>query len=959
MDVAHVLRDILVVLVAAKLAAELAERAGVPAVVGEIGAGIIVGPSLLGLVGAGDDVLRTLGEIGVILLLLDVGMETDLGELGKVGRTSVLVAVVGVVAPFGLGFATMGALGHDFETSLFVAAALTATSVGITARVFGDLRALATTEARVVLGAAVADDVIGLVVLTVVVRIVTDGSVSFLSVAWIVVVALGFLVVGALAGLRVAPPLFAAVDGAARSTGTLVALALAFTLAFAQLAEAAKLAPIVGAFVAGLALSRSRQRERIARELAPVGHLFVPVFFLQIGIDADVTAFVDAAVLRDAAILLVVAAIGKLASSVGAVGAPGDRWLIGIGMLPRGEVGLIFATIGLQSGVLGPELYAALLLVVLATTLASPQLLKVRYARVRGRARARVDAPGSAPSDGEWLVADVEVRLTASPPDHLAIPIALDAAVLVADAQPSTELLDWLSTTIPSAPRWDRRATESLLRVVALGSARSWRFLEVTGVFARALPELARVLDARRDDRYAMDPLSAHRWGTIERLRSPSLLPPDAVTEQLQLVHREWLMLAALLGEGLDGDPAAVAVARKIVRRLDLGAQAEQTIAGLIEDADLLWAASRRSDGLTEPSVLQLASHLDTPERARSLYVLSVARDEGHEPWELERLATLHELVQAALEHEELTGLDARNLVGRRTAEAVRFVDGDRAVVERIEAAPRWYVLRQDGATMARHARLVEPLPAPGRVRVRRSDADEGGWWLEVVSRDRPGLLATVTGVLGAEGLDVAVAAVATWPDGAALESFRVTGAAPPADAPALERAIEAALGEPLEATALPGAIVTFDDEASPWHTVCTVHVPDVLGALHGLATAFAAAQVEVQSATAVSHDGAALDVFELTCRSGGKLDSRAQAAVERFVHGGVIVRRRRRRRDYAVAIWRTVRARVVRSSPAAAGDAKTRVRNASSVAASPSNTRGVAPRPATSTSSVARPARR
>ena len=182
-------------------------------------------------------------------------------------------------------------VGASNNTALFVGGALTATSVGITARVFGDLRALATTEARIVLGAAVADDVIGLVVLTVVVRLVTGGSVSALSV-------------GGIVGLAVALPrgerwrrlaawrrCCSRGSRGPRSTGTLVALAFVFTLAFAELANAAKLAPIVGAFVAGLALGRSDQAERIRSELAPVGHLFIPVFFLQIGIDAEIDAF--------------------------------------------------------------------------------------------------------------------------------------------------------------------------------------------------------------------------------------------------------------------------------------------------------------------------------------------------------------------------------------------------------------------------------------------------------------------------------------------------------------------------------------------------------------------------------------------------------------------------------------------------------------------------------------------
>ena len=245
MDIAHVLRDILIVLIAAKIAAEGAERLGIPAVVGEIAAGVLIGPSVLSIVGRGDGVLRTLGELGVILLLLDVGLEMDLAELGRVGRASMTVATIGVVAPMAMGLGAMLAVGESFNTALFVGAALTATSVGITARVFGDLRALATTEARIVLGAAVADDVMGLIVLTVVVRVVTEGSVSVFSVIGIIALAVGFLVVGGLVGLRLAPPLFGLVEKVSRSTGTMVAIALAFALGYAELANVAKLAPIV------------------------------------------------------------------------------------------------------------------------------------------------------------------------------------------------------------------------------------------------------------------------------------------------------------------------------------------------------------------------------------------------------------------------------------------------------------------------------------------------------------------------------------------------------------------------------------------------------------------------------------------------------------------------------------------------------------------------------------------
>ena len=197
-DLARLLLDLLIVIAAAKLAAEGAERIGVPAVLGEIVAGIVVGPSVLGLVQLGGErgvSLGVMAEIGVLLLLVQVGMEMDLAELGRVGRASMLVAIIGVAVPFVAGAGAGVALGWDTDTAIFLGAALTATSVGITARVFGDLRALATTEARIVLGAAVADDVLGLIILTVVVKVVTGDSVTVGLVASTVLIALGFLVV--------------------------------------------------------------------------------------------------------------------------------------------------------------------------------------------------------------------------------------------------------------------------------------------------------------------------------------------------------------------------------------------------------------------------------------------------------------------------------------------------------------------------------------------------------------------------------------------------------------------------------------------------------------------------------------------------------------------------------------------------------------------------------------------
>jgi Kef-type K+ transport system membrane component KefB len=892
MDITTVLTDILVVLVAAKIAAELAERVGVPAVVGEIVAGVVVGPSALGLVGHSDDVLRTLGELGVILLLLEVGMEMDLAELGKVGRASILVAILGVVAPLLLGLGAMELIGRDLKTSLFVGTALTATSVGITARVFGDLRALATTEARIVLGAAVADDVMGLVVLTIVVRLVTEGSVSLLSVVGLVAVAVGFLVVSGAVGLRLSGPLFSAVNRFSRSTGTLVAVALAFTLAFARLADTAKLAPIVGAFVAGIALTRSDQSERIRRELAPVGHLFIPVFFLQIGIDADIGAFGSGKVLRDAAILLAVAVVGKLASPIGAIGSPGDRLLIGLGMLPRGEVSLIFATIGLSNGVLDEHLYAGLLLVVLATTLATPQLLKLRYNRLDATLRATALAPEAMPPGG-WLRSGAgAVDLAARPPEAEGLDVGLAAALMVARAEPGPDLIDWLRALPPAALVWRRNGLGALLDVVERGNARSWRFLDTTGVLPASLPELAQAFASRRSRSGAIDQLQAYRLAGPEMLRRIDAGDPVAI-EADRLLHPDRLLLACLLAEATQDEPRPDEVVRATLHRLGLGTEVEAEVRDLVGDRALMWAASLRAGGFAEEAVVQVASHLDTPERARALFVLSSLLGADRQPWEQARLRELHRLVQETLAHDELSGLEARNLLGQRRTRAIAMAPDDEAVRQRLARAPRSYVIREDPAVMARHAQLSTPAPGAREARVRVAGADvEGTWWVDVAARDRPGLLARVTGVLAAHDLDVIEAIVATWPDRVALESFLVRGDRGP-DAGRLEVDLQATFERSLEGGPVTGATVRFDDAASPWHTVCEITADDKPGLLHTIATAFGAAGVEVVAASVVAAGEGVDDRFEILDADGHKLDEATKAEVRRFLEGGVASRRR------------------------------------------------------------------
>ncbi len=862
MDVARVLLDILVVLVAAKVAAEGAERLGVPAVVGEIIAGVLVGPSVLGLVGGDDEVLRVLGELGVILLLLDVGLEMDIGELTAVGRAALSVAVVGVILPLVGGMGAAMALGMDSQEALFIGAALTATSVGITARVFGDLRILATPEARTVLGAAVADDVMGLVILTVVTRIAAEGSVSAGTVITVILVAVGFLTVATVAGVRLAPWLFEHVSRISRAPGTVMGLALAFTLAMAELANEAKLAPIVGAFVAGLALSRGAVAPRIRRELAPIGQLLIPVFFLGIGIDADVGQLADVRVLGIAAALMVVAVAGKIVAGIVVGPNGGDRLLIGLAMIPRGEVGLIFATLGLSQGILGDDLYASLLVVVLGSTLVTPPLLTWRSKQLQ-QGRLAADEPEDAEPEGGWLRVGDEgvgpVELAAHPPSSAAAPIALQAALAVGRGHRAGDrLVRWLGD-LPDEPlTWDAEARRRLAAVLALGDARAWRFLLVTGFLDRALPELAEPLRRRREDPFEIDPTRAISWPRLTRV---NLTDPDGM-ERPDLVR-----LAALLLDASDADPdveAAAHLVEPVARRIGLDESSRADLSLLVEAATLLPAASRRLDGLDEEPVLQLAGHLRRPGLAEMAW--TVAATTPVTQLDMDRLDTLRELVTTVLEHPDATAVASGDFIAAKRAEAAKLIPD---AAERIAVTPRAFVLSQAPGDLARQASLANPPVPKGQVRAAVSPTGEPGVWrLDVALADRIGLMAGQLAALRDLGFGVLDVATVVWPDRQSLSSFRVTSPRRP-NGDTIADAIATALPAPTSPMILPGAEVTFDSESSPWHTICTVHHDSHSDSLLAVAKAVALCDLNVVAARAVTDGDDRRMVLELTDRSG------------------------------------------------------------------------------------------
>ncbi len=380
MELRELLLGLVIAWLAAKLAGEGMERLGQTAVLGELLAGVLIGPGLLGFVHE-SAILHALAEIGVVILLFEIGLESDLGELLRAGPQSTVVALVGVACPFLLGFALAARWGEPRLVAVFVGATLTATSVGITARVLSDLGRLPEVTARVILGAAVIDDILGLVILAVVTGLVQTGAFSAAAAGWILVKALAFLLVAIGLGIRYAPTLLTWV-GQMKARGSLIVYAVLFCVLLAAIAERLGLATIVGAFTAGLILARTEQSAHIERQINPVADLFVPIFFVTIGMKvqpAMLSPFAAGGGLALALLLTVVAVVGKLAAGLGVYQRGVRRWPVGVGMIPRGEVGLIFAAIGLAHGVIDANLYAALVTMMMVTTFMAPPWLKALY----------------------------------------------------------------------------------------------------------------------------------------------------------------------------------------------------------------------------------------------------------------------------------------------------------------------------------------------------------------------------------------------------------------------------------------------------------------------------------------------------------------------------------------------------------------------------------------------------
>ncbi|MGL5921613.1 cation:proton antiporter [Chroococcidiopsis sp.] len=412
---AGVLLSLVVIYFASKVGGEISNRFGLPPVLGELVGGVIVGVSALHLLvfpeggadatsslimnflqttaglapeevaptfAAQSEVISVLAELGVVILLFEIGLESNLKELMAVGIQAAVVACVGVAVPFGAGTAgLMIWFGVPAVPAIFAGAALTATSIGITSKVLSELGTLNSREGQIILGAAVIDDVLGIIVLAVVASLAKTGEVDVGNVVYLIISASGFLLGAILLG-NVFNKTFVTVVDRIKTRGELVIPAFIFAFVMSYLAAAIHLEAILGAFAAGLVLDETDKRKELQKQVVPIADMLVPIFFVTVGAKTDLGVLNPAVPsnregLIIAIFLIAVAIIGKVVTGAAVFGQPGiNRLAIGVGMIPRGEVGLVFAGVGSASGVLSKPLEAAIIMMVILTTFLAPPLLR-------------------------------------------------------------------------------------------------------------------------------------------------------------------------------------------------------------------------------------------------------------------------------------------------------------------------------------------------------------------------------------------------------------------------------------------------------------------------------------------------------------------------------------------------------------------------------------------------------
>jgi len=414
---ASVLLSLITIFIAAKVGGELCARLNLPSVLGELVGGVVVGVSALNLIvfpeggevpasalmnviqmtahlepegllkvfSGESEALSVLAELGVIILLFEIGLESDLKELIRVGPQAAVVAIIGVLVPFVAGtaglifFFNIGTI-----PAVFAGAALTATSIGITAKVLAEMQQLSSREGQIIIGAAVLDDVLGIIVLAVVASLAKTGEIEITNVVYLVLGAAAFLIGSIFIG-RLLSPLFVSLVDQLQTRGQLIITSLIFAFVLSYIAAAIQLETILGAFAAGLILAETSKRRELEEQITPIADMLVPVFFVTVGARTDISVLnpmvpANREGLIIASFLVVVAIIGKTITGYAVFGQPGiNRLAVGFGMIPRGEVGLVFAGVGAASGVLSESLDAAIIVMVIVTTFIAPPLLRLVF----------------------------------------------------------------------------------------------------------------------------------------------------------------------------------------------------------------------------------------------------------------------------------------------------------------------------------------------------------------------------------------------------------------------------------------------------------------------------------------------------------------------------------------------------------------------------------------------------
>lgn len=375
-DLPHLLLVIAAVLITARIFGSVAAKYRQPAILAEVLAGVVLGRSALNILNPADPVIHTLAQLGLLVLLFEIGLGTKLRSLARVGGTATTVAVVGVTVPFVLGYVVLDAMGVSRIAAFICATSLTATSVGVSTRVLSDLHRLKSKEGQVVLGASVLDDIIGLVLLSIVGSFAAGAVISPSAVLRTSAVAFGFVAVALVGGYYLVPMAFAALHKRFFAPEKIAISGIAFAFVLAALAGLIGSAMIVGGFVAGVLLNRLQESDRIESATASIGSLLTPLFFASVGASVDLAAFREPSTLLITLLLVIIGALGKVIGGYAPFWFKGSRTLVGVSMIPRGEVELIVAQTGLAIGALSASLFGAITLMVLITTLLAPPLIQ-------------------------------------------------------------------------------------------------------------------------------------------------------------------------------------------------------------------------------------------------------------------------------------------------------------------------------------------------------------------------------------------------------------------------------------------------------------------------------------------------------------------------------------------------------------------------------------------------------